>query len=201
MTHRLIALAAALLVASCLPGCFLRARPDRTRYYTLASSNAEVPVQVASDLIVGLGPVSLPGYLGRPSLVTRLDATRIEYAELARWAEPLRKQLIRTLNEDLSFALGGAQVLDFPWWPAAPMSVAVRVDVRAFENDSAGTAMLNADWSLRVPTSGAVLSQGKSVITEPASGTSGDAKVAALNQAVARLAQELAATIATTRHR
>ena len=31
------------------------------------------------------------------------------------------------------------------------MSVAVRVDVRAFENDSAGTAMLNADWSLRVP--------------------------------------------------
>ena len=91
MTHRLIALAAALLLASSLPGCFLRPRPDRTRYYTLASSNAEVPMQVASDLIVGLGPVSLPGYLGRPSLVTRLDVTRIEYAELARWAEPLRQ--------------------------------------------------------------------------------------------------------------
>jgi uncharacterized lipoprotein YmbA len=200
MRSRVLAGAAALLLAASLPACLFQPRPDQTRYYTLAA-DADAPVQLASGLTVGLGPVILPGYLGRPGLVTRLDATRVEYAEMERWAEPLRKQFIRTLNENLSLALGGAQVLDFPWRPGGPMDVAVRVDVRAFENDAAGTAMLTADWALRAPTSGAVVAQGKSVITEPAAGTGGDAAVAALNRALARFARELAAAIATNGRR
>lgn len=199
MRRAVVAALAALLVAAGSSGCLFRPRADRTRYYILAAeSDGDAPVQVASGLAVGLGPVTLPGYLGRAGLVTRVDATRIEYAELDRWADPLRKQFIRALNENLSLALGGAQVLDFPWRSGGPLDIAVRVDVRSFENDGAGTAMLAADWSLRTPASGATLSQGKSVITQPAAGTGSDAAVAALNQALARFARELAAAIATS---
>lgn len=200
MRRRLPAFAAGLLIVAGLPACLFRPRADQTKYYTLATVD-DAPVRMDSGLIVGLGPVSVPGYLGRPSLVTRVDATRIEYAELERWAEPLRRQFIRTLNEDLSLALGGAQVLDFPWRPGIPMDIAVRVDVRTFENDTAGTAMLTADWTLRAPATGATVSQGRSVITEPATGKGGDAAVAALGRTLARFAQELASAIDATRRR
>ncbi len=105
------------------------------------------------------------------------------------------------LNEDLSQALGGAIVADYPWRVSKPLDAAVRVDVRAFETDAAGTAMLTADWSIREPESGAVVAQGKSVITEPGTGSGGDAAVTALNRALARFARELAAAIATSGRR
>ena len=201
MRRRALAGAAAVLVASSLSACLFRARPDRTRFYTLAAA-ADAPVHLGSGLSVGLGPVTIPGYLGRPGLPTRLDATRIEYAERHRWAEPLRKQLVRTLSEDLSQALGGTHVLEYPWKSGAPIDVAVRVDVRAFETDAAGTAMLTADWNLRNPASGTVVSQGKSVITEPARGPGWDPAVAALSRALAQLSRELAvAIVAESRRR
>ena len=53
MKSRVLAGVAALLVAACLPACLFRARPDRTRYYTLAA-DADAPVQLASGLTVGV---------------------------------------------------------------------------------------------------------------------------------------------------
>jgi uncharacterized lipoprotein YmbA len=200
MRSRARAATAALLLATSLSACLFRARPDRTRYYTLAAV-ADAPVPVAGGLSVGLGPVTMPGYLGRPGLVTRLDDTRVEYAEGERWAEPLRRQFVRTLSEDLSQALGGARILDYPWRSGATIDIAVRLDVRAFETDTAGTAMLTADWSLRQPTPGTVVSQGKSVITEPAGGPGRDAAVTALSRALAQLSRELATAIAAETRR
>ncbi len=74
------AVAVALVLATSQSACMFRARPDSFRYYTLASA-AEPSGRSASGLIVGLGPVTLPGYLSRPSLVTRMDDTRVHYAE------------------------------------------------------------------------------------------------------------------------
>jgi uncharacterized lipoprotein YmbA len=99
------AVAVALVVATGQTACLFRARPDWFRYYTLASST-EPPVKSAGGLTVGLGPVTLPGYVSRPSLVTRIGDNQVRYAEGERWAEPLGKQFTRTLSEDLSRALG-----------------------------------------------------------------------------------------------
>jgi uncharacterized lipoprotein YmbA len=94
------AVAVALVLATGQSACLFRARPDAFRYYTLASS-AEPAVKSASGLTVGLGPVTLPGYLSRPGLVTRMGDTQVHYAEGDLWAEPLAKQFTRTLSEDL----------------------------------------------------------------------------------------------------
>jgi hypothetical protein len=191
------AVAVALVLAT--SACLFRAKPDSFRYYTLESST-EPSVQPASGLTVGLGPVTLPGYLSRPSLVTRMDGTQVRYAEGERWAEPLGKQFNRTLSEDLSRALGGARIIDYAWYPGAPVDVAVAVNVLAFENDATGAATLNAGWTLREPHSRQVEYEGQSAIVEPAAGTPGEAKgdaaVAALSRALARLSSELALAIA-----
>jgi uncharacterized protein len=194
------AVAVALVLATGQSACLFRARPDAFRYYTLASS-AEPAVKSASGLTVGLGPVTLPGYLSRPALVTRMGDTQVHYAEGDLWAEPLAKQFTRTLSEDLSRALSGARIMDYPWYPGAPVDVAVAVTVVAFEVDSTGTATLNASWTVRDPQSRKVGYEGQSAIVEPAGGTPGeasvDAAVAALSRALARLSRELALAIVT----
>ena len=193
------AVAVALVLATSQSACLFRANPDSFRYYTLESST-EPSVRSASGLTVGLGPVTLPGYLSRPSLVTRVDGTQVRYAEGERWAEPLGKQFNRTLSEDLSRALGGARIIDYSWYPGAPIDVAVAVNVLAFEVDPTGAATLNAGWTLRDPQSRQVGYEGQSAIVEPAAGTPGEAKgdaaVAALSRALARLSSELALAIA-----
>jgi len=202
---RRVGVAVALVLAASQSACLFRARPDSYRYYTLTSS-AEPPVRSASALTVGLGPVTLPGYLSRPGLVTRVDDTQVRYAEGDLWAEPLAKQFTRTLSEDFSRALGGARIIDYAWYPGAPIDVAVAVTVLAFEVDSTGTATLTAGWALREPQSRKVAYEGQSAIVEPAGGTPGEAKgdaaVAALSRAVDRLSRELAVAILTnTRNR
>ncbi len=197
---RPLAVVAALALATTQGACLFRARPDSFRYYTLASS-AEPPVRAASGLTVGLGPVTLPGYVSRPSLVTRIGDNQVRYAEGERWAEPLGKQFTRTLGEDLFRALGGARIIDYAWYPGAAIDVAVAVKVLAFEVDTTGAATLNAGWGLRDPKSHQVWYEGQSAIVEPAGGIPGEAKgdaaVAALSRALARLSRELAVAIVT----
>jgi hypothetical protein len=199
------AVAVALVLATSQNACMFRAQPDSFRYYTLASS-AEPSVRSASGLTVGLGPVTLPGYLSRSSLVTRVDDTRVHYAEGDLWAEPLGKQFTRTLSENLSRALGGARIVDYAWYPSAPIDVAVAVNVLAFEVDSTGAATLNAGWALRDPHSRQVGYEGQSAIVEPAGGppgkAAGGAAVAALSRALAQLSREVAmGIVANTRSR
>src|SRR5262245_63614190 len=202
---RVAVAAVALMLATSQSACMLWPSPDSFRYYTLAPS-AEPPVRSASALTVGLGPVTLPGYLSRPGLVTRVGETQVRYTEGELWAEPLAKQFTRTLGEDLSRALGGARIIDCSWYPGTAIDVGVAVNVLAFEVDATGTATLTAGWALRDPQSRQVLYEGQSAIVEPAGGTPGeprgDAAVAALSRALARLSSELAVAIAAnTRHR
>src|SRR5262249_22199686 len=82
----------------------------------------------------------------------------------------------RTLREDLSRALGGARIIDYAWYPSAPVEVAVAVNVLAFEVDTTGTATLTAGWALRDPHSHQVGYEGQSAIVEPAGGTPGATK-------------------------
>ena len=193
----------ALALATSQNACMFRAQPDSFRYYTLASF-AETSVKSGSTLTVGVGPVTLPGYLSRPSLVTRVDDTRVRYAEGDLWAEPLGRQFTRTLSEDLSGALGGARIIDYPWYPSAPIDVAVAVNVFAFEVDSTGAATVTAEWTLRDPQSRKVEYQSQSSILEPAGATpgkaaTGEAAVPALSRALALLSREIAVAIVTNR--
>ena len=197
---RPIAVAVALVLATSQSACMFRASHDSYRYYTLAPA-ADPSEKLASGLTVGLGPVTLPGYLSRPGLVTRVDGTRVRYAEGDLWAEPLGTQFTRTLSEDLSRALGGARVIDYPWYPAAPIDVTVAVTVRSFEVDTTGAATLTADWVVHVPQSRQPGYEGQWAIVEPAAGppgeATGDRAVAALSGALARLSYELSVAIVT----
>ncbi len=187
----LAALAITLFTSSCL----LMARGDASRFYVLRVV-AEPAPSGGGSLDVGLGPITIPGYLRRPTLATRVSTTdQVRYAEFDRWAEPLSSQFQRTLGQDLASALGAERVVPFPWYPTTPVDVAVRVNVVAFETDTAGQARLDAEWTIHDPRTAAVLRGGRSVITEPVDGEGAPAAVAALSRTVAELASRIASGI------
>lgn len=159
--------------------------------------SAEPPASAGRPTSIGLGPIHLPDYLQRPTIVTRTGPTQITPRENDRWAEPLADGVRRVLREDLRRALGVEQVVAFPWYPTQQPAVQVSVDVQQLECDSAGQARLTALWEVRDPTTRAVRHSGETRVAHAVADRSTAACVAALSQALGDLAREAAAAVAS----
>jgi uncharacterized lipoprotein YmbA len=149
---------------------------------------APVPVSV------GLGPITLPGYLDRLQIVMRVNDNQISLSDNDRWAEPLAGNLLRTLENNLSGLLPGSAYVAYPWYASETPDFALAIDFRRFETDPAGAAVLDATWELRSAV-GARLDGGMARIEEVAPAPERAAAVAALSRALGSLSQEIAAAV------
>jgi uncharacterized protein len=187
---------AALLALLVLAGaCRLlpEARPEATRFYTLALIVPPHPSSSGASLRLGVGPISFPSYLDQSQLVHRLGDERVMYAPADRWAGPLRNQFERALVLRLMAELDTDEISTFPWWPGRHVDAAVRITLVAFETDDSGMARLDALWKVGPGNKDDVLVSGQTSIREPvAFGGGADAQVAALDRALAQLAQAIA---------
>jgi uncharacterized lipoprotein YmbA len=138
----LAVLAAALTLAGCANG-------QPTRFYTL-SALADAPGGTLRanlpELTVGVGPVTLPPYLDRPQLVTRVGGNRMVLADFDSWVEPMPGMFARVLAENLALLLGTDDVLMLPQRRDFALDRQVEVDVTRFDVDAAGNAVLDARW-------------------------------------------------------
>ena len=184
-----VIVAAGVLVTSCL-----FRRGDPTRFYVLTAT-VPPPDSAPGSLGIGLGPITLPGYLRRPMLATRVDGTQVRYADFDRWAEPLAALFARALGQDLSVLLDAARIVPYPWYPPTALDVVVRVDVRRFEADVGGNARLEACWTIRNPRTATVRREDCSSIAEKIEQDDARLQVAALSRAVAELAQRIASAV------
>ncbi|MEK6253206.1 MAG: PqiC family protein, partial [Gemmatimonadales bacterium] len=66
------------------------------------------------DISVGVGPITMPGYLKRTRMVTRQSDSEIKYLETERWAQPLVESLQYALVGDLSMLRWTDQVIQQP---------------------------------------------------------------------------------------
>jgi len=193
-------LAALLVAAALLSGCsvLLGSRSDPPRLYVLtAEPPAAASAAVATDLILGLGPVNLPGYLDRKGIVTRVAANRLEASRNDLWAESLAANFKSVLEQDLRLRLPGVTIRSFPWGPSARPQLSVAVEVARFEATAAGTAELHARWTLADANDRTVLVSREAELSQPiASGGGTEALVAALGQAIAALSEQIVAEVA-----
>ena len=177
-----------MLLAS---GCSLTGGSDPVQYYVL-TSQAELgdgSARSATEFSVGVGPVSLPDYLHRPQLVTRLSDTELQIDDFSRWAEPIEAGFMRLLRENLSVALG-ASVQEYPWYSTRAPTLAVSVDVVRFELTAAGTADLICRWEISRAATRERLFTKLSVITEPADSVV-SVSVAAMSRVMDQLSREI----------
>jgi len=190
---------ATILIASIwLCGCsFLSPQPDDSRFYTLSpTANAAVPNDGASRrLTCGLGPITLPPYLDRNELAMRVSAAEVTYSHTDFWAEPLKSNLTRVLQQNLSVLLGGERIVLYPWPRGDAVRYQVAVTVLQFERTAAGEAQLHARWSIRDPRSGTEVSTKESTFVHIAAAPTSTAAVTALSADVGDLSQEIAAAL------
>ena len=198
----LLWIAALAIIGIGIPGCssILAPRPDPTHFFVLAAHDSAPAQTVAQPgktaVTVGLGPIAFPDYLARAEIVTRSTANRIDVAANDRWAEPLDTAFKRVLAIDLAQALGGAQVVAFPWFGTKPEATyRIEVTIDSFESNAQGLAHLAGRWSIVKAADGATLDASSSAINVP--GAAGDraAMAAALSEAAEHLAQDLAAAV------
>ena len=140
-----------------------------------------------------MGPISLPAYLKRSRMVTRLADNQLQLMETARWAEPLEGAFQSTLALDIGSELG-AEVILHPWHVTETPEYSVSVDVSRFERDERGTAHLTARWELR-DASGKVIATEAFRTSEEPRGESVSGSVGAQSQAVAAMSRQIADAI------
>ncbi len=140
-----------------------------------------------------LAPVSVPAGVERPQWVVRAPDGTLAVLENERWIAPLADDLHAALAERLTQSLGAeegaAPAAGRPAWRIA-------VDVRRFESDPARAARLDVAWS--VEAAGAAARRAPLACTgrfEQSVGSGYPALAAGHRQALARLADALAATV------
>jgi uncharacterized lipoprotein YmbA len=179
---------AVLAALSVLPAC-LGPRVDASRYFTLPAAGAPSTGKPVASL--GLGPLTLPPYLSRPEVATRLGPQQIAYSTNDRWAAPLEDLAFQALSEELRARLPAREVLRWPWPLGAPPEVGVSVEFLRLEADAAGGGTIHARWT--VSARGRAPVTGETRLHE--AGAPGDVpgSVAALGRALGALAADLAA--------
>jgi len=181
------------VMLSVLPGC---ATTPPSKFYILSPVATDAAAQPASIApAIGVGPVELPKYLDRPQIVVRSGANELLYNETHRWAETLLDNVTEVLAENLALLVPSDKVTVFPWGRATTIDYQVVAEISRFDADASGNVVLSAIWRLYREQNREVVTQKKTLFTEPVNGTDYTDIVAAQSRALASLSREIAGAI------
>src|SRR5215471_21468365 len=184
-----------------------------TRLYVLTATTDKPASTSPEGVAIGVGPITLPKYLDRPQIVTRVAANSLDQANLDQWGGDLNDNITRVMATNLSNLLATDRVSIYPWKDGAPIDYQVTLDVSRFEQDKDGSVVLNVFWSIVNGKDNTVLLMRRGSYTQPgippssSSGTSTtssttsdnqrpfDAQAGAMSRDLAALSKDVAAAI------
>jgi uncharacterized lipoprotein YmbA len=190
-------LVAVALLLPTLVGC----SSSPTRLYVLSANAEKSGTASGQGIAVGIGPVTLPKYVDRPQMVTRVASNSLSQGDFDQWGGDLNDNVTRVLAINLANLLGTDRVSLYPWKDAATVGYQVTLDMTQFEQDPNGGATLDVFWSLINPSSGKILLMRRSTYQENgAPSASGPAEThaaaaAAMSRALEALSRDIAAAI------
>jgi uncharacterized protein len=197
---RITGCAVVLFVAGALAGCVPFKRTPEPRFFALRPV-AERPASPASNAaglgIVGVLPVSLPGFLERPQLVAWSAPGEVRVDEFLRWAEPLDASVQRVLADDLETLLASHRVVRSPWARSTTVQCRVRAELVRFGLQPGGEIALSGRFIvLPAQSERPLLSRDVELRRDPGRADPGRG-VEAMSALVADLAAEIAKAIGT----
>jgi uncharacterized lipoprotein YmbA len=169
--------------------------------YVLTATAPKTQPASPTGLAVGVGPVTLPKYLDRPQVVSRIAANSLEQNEFEQWGGDLNDNITRVLAANLGNLLATDRVSVYPWKGIAPIDYQVSMDVTRFEQDVDGSVVLDVFWSVANPGKDKVLTMQRASYREAASAAAGggrdayDAMISAMNADLLTLSRDIAAAI------
>ena len=185
---------AVLILAIGSASC-LGPRSDASTFYVLSATATPAPAGSSMAVILGLGPVTLPGYLDRSEVVTRLSANQLSVSQVERWAQPLDESVVRALEMNLNRLVRPDGIVGYPWYASEGVVYGVEIDFTRLEADSTGRVTIAADWAVMNGDREETLYRDQSTLSEPANGPTAEAAVAAMSRALAQLSEQIAANL------
>lgn len=193
-----VVLAASLLT---LTGCgLLSPRPDPSRYFMLRAIPAPAGVPL-DDLVLGLGPVTVPVYLDQYEMLDLVGPYEMKYSEEHRWVEPLGGQIYRTLAGNLRRQLSPDAILSYPWYASDGVDVAVEVSFDPIRLDNSGAWRGGAAWVVRDPATRAVIERRADDFVLGADPVEPEDVARRLSEELGRVASEVGAAVRRWRGR
>jgi len=195
--NRIVCLCSAVAMITVLGGCF--GTSPSSRFYTLTPNESRgISAVEGVDVLVRVGPVSIPSYLDRRQIVTRNGRNQIEIAEYQRWGGPFDDEITRLLVNNLSGSLAPRGISVVPWRSITMADVAtiyrIPVSIDRFDGVTGESVVLSATWavvSIKDKQENVFVAR-QSMISERVDGKGYDALVAAMARAVERLGKEIA---------
>jgi uncharacterized protein len=161
---------------------------------TLSASETMPATVAAQSPVIGVGPITLPKYLDRPQIVTRVGRHQLALAEFDRWAEPLQDNVLRVLAENLARLVPTDHILLHPWPRSATVDYQVSMEVRQFDGWLGGESTLLARWSILDGAERELLNR-MVHLHVPTGGRDYEAMVVAMNQMLEALSRDIALAI------
>jgi uncharacterized lipoprotein YmbA len=181
-----------LALGVCLSAC--AGKSASSQFYVL-SPLPQSALSAGEGTVIGVFPVSVPDYLDRPQIVTRVSENEIKLDEFSRWAEPLKDSFTRALVQNLSTLLNTAKVVKTTDSTSSLMSLQVWVEVVQFDGILGSDVTLVVKWGLLEADGRKLLSGKRSTFKERTGASTYEALVAAESRAVAALSREIAEAI------
>ena len=192
MKTLLLALTAPLLLAA----CGLAPVKDTSVNHLLDPTIPERQITGASPAIAISRP-ALPSYLDRQQLVSR-SRSGGEMNSYHLWAEPLDAAMSRVTAINLGRLMNSLNIQPVESFVTLDYQTLLEIRVSRFEPDSPGNLVLECTWKLQ-PVSGRVADTRSFLTHVPISpaDTAQDlsGRTAAMNEALARLAREIASAL------
>ena len=165
-------------------------------YYALQPIPGAATADPADAVVLGLGPLAIPGYVDRPQLVTQVSGSQVQVDEFNRWAEPLATALPRIVTANVDQLLDSVVVVTFPYTSRTRTDYRLLGRVIRFDTDRAGQALLEVQWTLQDAEANTILAPRRTRYEAQAS-EPGDpqALVAALNETVAAFSRDIASQV------
>lgn len=146
---------------------------------------------------IGVARPKLPQYLEFAKLVSRDADGIVRNHQSDLWAEPLDVNMARTLAANLRAETGSGNIRPVDDFVGADYENLLEVFVNRFEPDGNGRVLLECDWRLQ-PLTGEEIGTRSFVVSVPmddgGEGTSRAPQVAAMSEALGRLAETVAET-------
>ncbi len=143
---------------------------------------------------IGIGPVTLPQYLDRPQIVSRLSRARLNLGEFDQWAAPLKDIVASVLAENLSMLMSTDHIAVYPWPRSTTIDYQIMVDVTRFDGEMGGEVLLLVRWSI-VGNDGKELVKKKSRFKQQVASSDYEATVTAMRRALEALSREMAGAL------